>query len=44
MSLTETRGVFWTFSVPEQFEADLQLLQENGFTVVSLDQVVRHLP
>jgi len=29
--------------VPEQFEADLQLLQENGFTVVSLDQVVRHL-
>ena len=29
--------------MPEQFEADLQLLQENGFTVVSLDQVVRHL-
>jgi peptidoglycan/xylan/chitin deacetylase (PgdA/CDA1 family) len=29
--------------VPEQFEAHLQTLQENGFTIVSLDQVVRHL-
>ncbi len=29
--------------VPEQFESHLQTLQENGFTVVSLDQVVRHL-
>jgi biofilm PGA synthesis lipoprotein PgaB len=29
--------------VPEQFEAHLQMLVENGFTPVSLDQVVQHL-
>jgi biofilm PGA synthesis lipoprotein PgaB len=29
--------------VPEQFEAHLQLLLENGFTPVTLDQVVHHL-
>lgn len=29
--------------VPAQFESHLKLLQDNGFTIVSLDQVVRHL-
>jgi biofilm PGA synthesis lipoprotein PgaB len=29
--------------LPEQFEDHLKLLRGNGFTVVSLDQVVRHL-
>ena len=29
--------------VPDQFEAHLQTLQEHGFTVVTLDQVVQHL-
>ncbi len=28
---------------PEQFEGHLQALQENGFTVVSVDQLVQHL-
>ncbi len=29
--------------VPEQFEAHLQTLQENGFTAISLDQLTQHL-
>jgi poly-beta-1,6-N-acetyl-D-glucosamine N-deacetylase len=29
--------------VPEQFEAHLKTLKENGFTAVSMDQVVDHL-